>query len=74
MFDTECEQIIKLERYNEIRALLIVIGITGLPGHIYYQNGGQRVSVTVAAVHMGIKEMGMQTGNRDAYNQPPSQE
>ena len=51
--------IIKLERYNKIRELLIEIGITGLQGHICYWDGGKRVSVTMAAVHMGAKETGM---------------
>ena len=32
--------IIELERYNEIRALLIETGITGFLGHICYQDGG----------------------------------
>ena len=53
--------IIKLERYNEIRALLIQTGITGFPGHICYQDGGQRVSVARAAVCIRVEEMGMQT-------------
>src|SRR5882724_3157720 len=66
--------IIELERYNEIGELLIEIGITGSQGHICYQDGGQRVSVTMVAVHMGVKEMGMQTGHRGAYNWALSQE
>jgi len=66
--------IIKLERYNEIGELLIEIGITGLQGHVCYQDGGLRVSLTMVAVCMGVKGMGMQTGHRGAYNQPPSQE
>ena len=66
--------IIKLERCNKIGVLLIETGITGSPGHIYYQNGCWRVSVTAAAVCMGIKEMGMQTGHRGAYNWPLSQD
>jgi len=64
--------IIKLERYNKIRELLIENRTTGSQGHICYQDGGWRVSVTMAAVHMGVKEMGMQTGHRGTYNQPPS--
>jgi len=47
--------------------------ITGSLGNICYQDGGWRVSVATAAVCMGM-EMGMQTGHRGAYNQPPSQE
>ena len=66
--------IIKLESYNEIITLLIETGITGSPGHIYYWDRCQRVSVTVIAVCMGIKEMGMQTGHRGAYNWALSQE
>jgi len=31
-------------------------------------DGYQRESVTMAAVHMGVKEVGMQTGHRGAYN------
>jgi len=56
--------IIKLERYKEIRELLIENGITGSQGHICYWNKDRRVSVTMAAVCMGMKEMGMQTGHR----------
>src|SRR5882724_7674734 len=66
--------IIKLERYNKIRELLICIGTTGLQGHIHYQDRVQRVSVTMVALHMGVEEMGLQTKNRGTYNQPPSQE
>ena len=46
--------IIELERYNEIRELLIENRTTGLQGHVCYQDGGQRVSVTTAAVHIGV--------------------
>ena len=56
--------IIKLRKYNEVRELLIGNGNTGSWGHICYQDGGQRVSVTMVAVHMGVKEMWMQTGHR----------
>jgi len=51
--------IIKLERYKEIRELLIEIRITGFQGYICYQDRGQRVSVTMVAVHMGVKGTGM---------------
>ena len=44
--------IIELERYNKIGELLIEIGSTGSQGHICYQDGDWRVSVTMAAVHM----------------------
>jgi len=66
--------IIKLGKYNEIGELLIENRITGSQGHVCYQDGGQRVSVTKVAVHMGVKETGMLTGHRGAYNQPPSRE
>jgi len=42
----------------------IGIRTTGSQGHICYQDGGQRVSVTRAAVCMGVEEMGMQTRDR----------
>ena len=45
--------IIELERYNEIRELLIENRTTGSQGHVHYWDGGQRVSVTRAVVHMG---------------------
>ena len=66
--------IIKLERYNEIRELFIENRATGSQGHVCYWDGGRRVSVTTVAVHMGVKEMRMQTGHRGTYNQPPSWE
>jgi len=64
--------IIKLERYNEIGELLIENRTTGSQGHVCYWDGGQRISVTMAAVHMRVKEVGMQTGHRGAYNQASS--
>ena len=66
--------IIKLERYNKIGELLIGNRTTGLHGHVCYQDGGQRVSVTRAAVCIEEKGTGMQTKYRGTYNQPPSQE
>jgi len=51
--------IIKLEKYNEIRELLIENRTTGLQGHVCHWDGDQRVSVTRAAVCMGMKETGM---------------
>ena len=56
--------IIELERYNEIRELLIGNRTTGSQGHVCYWDGGWRVSVTTAAVHKWIEEMGMLTRNR----------
>jgi len=51
--------IIELWRYNEIEEILIENRTTGLQGHVCYRDGGQRVSVTTAAVSMGVKETGM---------------
>jgi len=51
--------IIELGRYNEISELLIENRTTGLHGHVCYWDRGQRVSVTMAAVSMGVKETGM---------------
>jgi len=51
--------IIKLERYNKIRELLIENRTTGSQGHICYQDRDWRVSVTRAAVCMGVEEIGM---------------
>ena len=59
---------------GKIGELLIENRTTGSQGHVGYQDGDQRVSVTRVAVHMGVKEMGMQTGHRGAYNLPLSQE
>jgi len=66
--------IIKLGDYNEIGELLIENRATGLQGHVHYQDRGWRVSVTMVAVCMGVKDTGMITGHRGAYNQPPSRE
>ena len=55
--------IIKLRKYNEIRELFIENRTTGLQGHASYQDGGWKVSVTMAAVCMGVEEMGMRTRN-----------
>jgi len=49
----------ELERCNEIRELLIENRTTGFQGHVSYQDGEWRVSVTRAAVCMGVKGMGM---------------
>ena len=51
--------IIKLEKCNEVRELLIENGTTGSWGHICYQDRDWRVSVTTVAVCIGVKEMGM---------------
>ena len=42
----------KWEKYLENRT-------TGSQGHVSYQDGDWRVSVTRLAVHMGVKEMWM---------------
>jgi len=54
---------------HQLMAVTIFLG-TWL-GHVIR---GQRVSVTMVAVHMGVEETGMQTGHRGTYNWPPSQE
>ena len=54
--------IIELGKYNEIGELLIRNRTTGSQGHVCYQNGGWRVSVTKAAVHMGWKRWGCEQG------------
>jgi len=51
--------IIELERYNEIGELLIENRTTGSQGHVCSQDRGQRASVTMAALHMGVEETGM---------------
>jgi len=66
--------IIELIKHNEVRELLVQIETTGLWGHICYQDGGQRGSVTMVPVHMRVKKMGMQTGHGGTYNWSPSQE
>jgi len=66
--------IIELGKSNKIGELLTENRTTGSQGHIHYQDGDQRVSVTRVAVCMEVKGMEMQTRYRDAYNWPPSQE
>ena len=51
--------IIKLERYNKIRELPIENRTTRSQGHVIYQDGDWRATVTRAAVCMGVKETGM---------------
>ena len=65
--------IIKLETYNKSENTYRdwnhrVTGIHML-SDVYW-----RESVTMVAVHMGVKEIGMQTGHKGAYNWSPSQE
>jgi len=66
--------IIELRKYNKIRELLIENRTTGSQAHVSYWDGVQEASVMRVAVCMGVKEMGMQTGHRGTYNQPPSQD
>ena len=54
--------IIKLEGYNKIAELLIENRTTGSQGHVCYQDGGWRVSVTKVAVCMGVEETGCKQG------------
>jgi len=49
--------IIELEKYNEVGELLIENGTTGLWGHVCYWDRGWRVSITMVAVCMRVKEM-----------------
>ena len=66
--------IIKLRKYNEIRELLIGNRTARSQVQVSYRDVVREASVTRAAVHMGVREMGMQTGHRGAYNWPPSQD
>ena len=51
--------IIELRKYNKIRELLIENRTTGSQAHVSYWDGVQEASVTMVAVCMGVKEMGM---------------
>src|SRR5882724_8450408 len=66
--------IIKLKRYNEIGGLLIGNRTTGSQAQVSYQDGVWEAPVTMVAVRMGVKELGMQTGHRGTYKWPPSQD
>src|SRR5882724_3470871 len=66
--------IIELRRYNEIRELLIENRTTGSLAHVGYWDGVREAYVTRVAVHIGVKEMGMQTGHRGTHNWPLSQD
>jgi len=61
--------IIELRKYNEIRELLIENRTTGSQAQVSYWDIVREASVTRAAVRMGVKEMGMQTGHRGTYKQ-----
>jgi len=66
--------IIELRKYNEIRKILIENRSAGLLAQVSYRDVFQGASVTRAAVHMGVKDMGMLTGHRGTYKQPPSRD
>ena len=66
--------IIELGKYNSAEELLIETRTAGLQGHICYRDGDWRVSVTRAAVCMGLEGMGMRTGHKGAYKWGPSRE
>jgi len=52
-------KIIELEKYNSAKELHIETRTTGSQGHVCYQNGDRRASVTRVAVCMELE------GNRD---------
>jgi len=66
--------IIKLRKYNKIGELLIQNRTTGLQAQVSYWDKVRRASVTRAAVCMEVEKTGMQTGHRDAYKWPLSQD
>jgi len=55
--------IIELERYNEIRELLIENRTTGSQGHVCYWHGGQKGSVTMAAGGEGGRDVNRSQGH-----------
>jgi len=60
-----------MRKYNEIGELLIENRTTGSQAQVIYRDEVREASVTRAAVRMGVRETGMQTGYRGACNQPP---
>jgi len=66
--------IIELRNYNEIGELLIGNRTTGFQAQVSYQDGVQVAPATMVAVCMEVKETGMQTRHRSAYNWPLSQD
>ena len=48
-----------LRKYNEIGELLIENRTTGSQAQVIYWDVVREASVTMVAVHMGLKEMGM---------------
>src|SRR5882724_9913805 len=67
-YDNRTEEILK------VRELLLEDGTIGLQAQVSYRDKVREVSVTRAAVCMGVEEMGMQTGHRGAYKWPPSRD
>ena len=51
--------IIEIRKYNEIGELLIRNRTTGSQAQVSYWDRVQEALVTMAAVHMGVEEMGM---------------
>ena len=66
--------IIELRKYNGVGELLIEKGTTGFQAQVIYWDVDWEASVTRAAVCMGVKDMGMQTGYRGVSNWPPSRD
>ena len=64
--------IIELRKYNEIGELLIGDRNARSQVQVGYQDVDREAFVTRVAVRMGVKEMGMRTGHRGAYNRPLS--
>jgi len=51
--------IIELRKYNETGELLKWNRTTGLQAQVSYQDRVREALITMAAVHMGVEEMGM---------------
>jgi len=66
--------IIELRNYNKIGELVKGNRTTGFQAQVSYQDGVWEAPITMAAVHMGLEEMGMRTRHRGAYNQPLHQD
>jgi len=66
--------IIELGKYNQIGELLIGNRTTGSQAQVSYQDRVRVAPVTMVAVHMGLKETGMQTRHRSTYNQPQNRD
>ena len=66
--------IIKLRKYNKIRELLIGNITTGSQAQVSYWDRVWEAPITMAAVHIGVKETGMKTRHRGIYNWPQSRD